>query len=71
MAGLTWTKEEPTGPGWYWWRDGSGVEPLDYLRIVQLVDERGQLMEQDENYCFALIEGLWAGPIPPPEEPQS
>ena len=41
---------------------------MEYMRIIPVVEEQGQLMEQDEGYRYALIEGQWAGPIPTPEE---
>ncbi|WP_413935987.1 hypothetical protein [Nitrospira sp. BLG_1] len=67
MDRLVWTRERPTVPGWYWYRDMTTVP-----RVVSLIqDGYGLVVYGIEEYCNRLYEvrGEWAGPIPPPEEP--
>lgn len=68
MARLAWTRERPTVPGWYWYRDRSIVP-----RVVSLTqDGYGLVAYGIEEYCNRLYEvrGEWAGPLPHPEEPR-
>ena len=68
---LTWTREKPTEPGWYWCctpgiadseeiiqlaKDESG----DLFQTAEYIDEITSISEFNEN-CE------WAGPIPPPQ----
>ncbi len=64
MATLKWTMAKPTHSGWYWYR--GPVEESDPL--IVLVDEAGYFQWPDGGFQeVSLTEGLWAGPIDPPE----
>jgi hypothetical protein len=66
MAGLRWTEEKPTEPGWYWYR--GEVDDADPL-IVE-VDRAGYFQWPDGGFQeVKLTKGEWAGPIPLPEKP--
>lgn len=54
---MTWTRDPPTEPGWYWVRD-TGYEPEP--RIVYLEDHDGELFIADVASEFGEEE-------PPPE----
>ena len=56
--GLVWTKEPPTVPGWYWWREKDRPEGKAIIIYTN---------DMDLMYCADSEE--WAGPIPMPEEP--
>jgi hypothetical protein len=59
---MTWTTEKPTVPGWYWWKSKQ-YSPV----IVEIY----RLEVRGESYLLIGVEdaeGLWAGPIPLPEE---
>ena len=64
---MTWTRDRPTQPGWYWWR---GITmPMCVVRIVDWRGD-GELYVRDGENLTALNEcyGNWSGPIPQPEE---
>jgi len=57
-AGQRWTRNKPTEPGWYWWRDpgfvlSGGLKPI-YLDEKDLTAPWGNTCE-------------WQGPIAPNE----
>jgi hypothetical protein len=70
---LTWTKEKPTKPGWYWLRLyvsrgdlGSGYRPN-----IAYVQDDGSICflgSESDLKIEEVLEGEWAGPIEPPEE---
>ena len=65
---LRWIKEQPTLPGWYWYRRESGHG------IVYVVSDEGSMVAS-VSWTVQLIPVAdfgpnteWAGPIPEPEE---
>lgn len=68
MPNLTWTRDRPTVPGWYWMRTQSGA----FEEIVEVFRRRGDLYvsEPDDLYPLSGYAGEWAGPLPHPEEPR-
>ena len=77
---MTWTKEPPTKPGWYWVREipgrsgfpGKGksylvsiVGTAPFLKLESAHDQAG--FRLDINLYNM---GEWAGPIPEPQEPE-
>ncbi|MDD5722650.1 MAG: hypothetical protein PHY29_02795 [Syntrophales bacterium] len=63
---LTWTKEKPKEPGWYWRRTSSLQQ---YIREVLLFGDA--LWVRNENGAWKMedmVEGEWAGPIEEPGE---
>ncbi len=69
LAPLTWTKEKPTKPGWYWHRTLPGYvhEP------IWVGQENGILKYWHvvEECWYELPPGEWAGPIPEPQAPDT
>ena len=61
---MTWSSENPSKPGWYWWRD-KGMFPR--IRLIQ--KDRDSRLFTDTNVYAKFEKGQWAGPIPEPEEP--
>lgn len=64
---MTWTRDVPTKPGWYWWRD---KQPgVIFLRIYLIYDFDGTLMvdEGEEWKPVSDKGGEWQGPLEPEE----
>ena len=77
MPDLTWTREPPKVPGWYWWRP-IGLDDVirDIFKGIVLVHE------SEKSGATLVIDGRhdeipvldtqvpheWAGPIPEPRE---
>lgn len=75
MSNLTWTREVPARPGWYWWRDQEGEKFVvdvwktsadGCFRVSCCRDYKpgGRSIE-----LYADLGGEWSGPIPAPDEP--
>ena len=71
MTDLRWTKDKPTVEGWYWVKEERSGEST-----MVLIDEHDLACANDEfcphckarAYSSLHYPGLWAGPIPEPEE---
>lgn len=68
MPNLTWTRERPTVPGWWWVRSRYGKRVTQTIMCVKAWED-GRL------YIYAgkpveRHDAEWAGPIPQPEEPR-
>jgi hypothetical protein len=66
---MIWTTNKPTEPGWYWWRTkfvkgGDWYEGL--LNVIEY--PLGSLYVKGYGN-LETMNGQWAGPILPPEEP--
>jgi len=64
-----WTSDNPTQPGWYWWRR------YDFeTMILKVVRDSQQVLRvgvvEDEylltNQSVENLNGEWAGPLEPP-----
>jgi len=53
---MTWTKEKPTIPGWYWCRPVDGSIIMQYVSLGAI------------HWCIWTEGYNWAGPLEPPEE---
>ena len=68
---MTWTREQPTQPGWYWWRAKGQSQPL-IARVFET--NEGGLMVQFDNGHIEYVRRLvaeakdleWAGPLVEP-----
>ena len=58
-----WTREHPSVPGWYWWRQSRESDPS----VVHLFVDYEGLWIADPGFVMRTG-GEWAGPIPEPEE---
>ncbi|MEP6959524.1 MAG: hypothetical protein ABI980_12410 [Nitrospirota bacterium] len=67
LTPLTWMKEQPTKPGWYWWRSHRRVEP-DILK-VEISGDKFVIYRDQE--VLEPPPGEWAGPLDPPKSMQS
>ncbi len=71
-AALTWTREKPTKPGWYWSRVPFVADTAELIHLVR--GENGILFEPAEyvDMITTLAEFNthceWAGPIPEPTD---
>lgn len=71
---LRWSKEPPTMPGWYWWKEGRNEESMIvHVFIVAHISGEKFLCAQfagegDIVHRIDKIDGEWAGPISEPEE---
>lgn len=65
MKPLVWTKKKPTKPGWYFYRKRDKSVAFGY------VESDGEFNQGSfiSSYVSSL-RGLWAGPIPEPQEPK-
>jgi hypothetical protein len=64
---MTWTKDKPTVPGWYWYRN-----PHGFVWVENIDEKDGELCAVSTAGVMYLVEnypGEWAGPLPLPEEP--
>ncbi len=81
MPDLTWTKDRPTSPGWYWFEADQSTAPelREGGRSVCLVlDHQGELYARlgptSDRKCRngwhrpSDLGGQWAGPIPEPTD---
>ena len=64
MTGQTWTTDQPTKPGWYWYRFSERDVNPEICRLT----EDGEFYKVGEECSYEFIEltGLWAGPLDPP-----
>lgn len=70
---MKWTSERPNQAGWFWWkRSASHVhfEPVQVSRHEQGVwyQRWPTIIDIDDSLKTNRPGGLWAGPIPVPEE---
>lgn len=69
---ITWTKETPMQPGWYWIKEpGKGVEIIRVEKYFGLEDKFIAFFLETESSKFLheLSQGtMYAGPIPDPKE---
>jgi hypothetical protein len=64
---LKWTKEPPTVPGYYWWRDGH-VGPAGVLRLAEEGRALLSFSTKSDFVCPPRMRGgEWCGPIEPPQ----
>jgi hypothetical protein len=67
---LIWTKGKPTKTGWYWYRDRHYEAQPVHVNIGSLIgDTIGFFGESEDDSVVLLadLNGVWAGPIAPPE----
>ena len=71
---MTWSRQRPSGPGWYWWREDETSSPVvarvgwDTINKTSLfmivpphtIWDGPFMMEMD------TAQGLWAGPLESP-----
>lgn len=66
-----WTRERPTAPGWYWWRQDTPINGNKFPRVVEVFDAGGgRLMVaslQPGAFRLDNASGEWCA-IPLPEE---
>ena len=69
-----WTRENPTQPGWYWWRAEQAINGQKFFKIVKVagnhMDNDSRLVVHDINpnpFLLLNASGEWQGPITPVE----
>ena len=72
---MTWTKEPPTEPGWYWKREIREGRIMSSEMVEVEIAESGEVLytyHADYDGAFRSTPGWneWAGPIPEPQEPE-
>ena len=71
---LTWTREKPTTPGWYWWRLSPQTKKEDLVIFQVFFGVKTQRWyaqggpRPEDIFPVYTIHGEWAGPIPLPTE---
>jgi len=69
-AGLVWSTEVPTIPGWYWYKDHHGVVRIEQVhQHLQDSDTLTILENSWMGWRHVSIKNMgrqWAGPIIPP-----
>lgn len=72
---MKWSKNLPTAPGWYWYRNINDGGQMPWARgsvVVEVHEEsRGLLawvhhMDYDDELNAENFPGEWAGPLEPP-----
>lgn len=63
-----WSRERPTKPGWYWWRNGGVVRPME---VLVGFPESGLLRVATYPYPVpldhpSLADVEWSGRLAPP-----
>lgn len=68
-----WTKDLPTEPGWYWYRNDLCKDP-SILKLTMSDGVLGEAYSDSESCDFhsvaffsSVCDAQWAGPIEPPE----
>ena len=63
---MKWSRDKPTKPGWYWWRNQSSYEP----KLVDVtIDGRGLLKSgppanfREVGARVGITGEEWAGPV--------
>jgi len=64
---MTWTREPPKVPGWYWARRPGDTDAGD-MQVVRVWRESGQLRTElgDDMARYFLVGTEWYGPLEPP-----
>jgi hypothetical protein len=65
---MSWTKQRPTKPGYYWWRiDAETPEPQIVEISTKEVLEPGcwQVRFRHSENILGLVHGEWQGPLKP------
>ena len=63
---MIWTSEEPTKPGFYWYKDPR-CAPTIFL--LDRDDETGDMfLIEGGCWDFGELDGQWFGPLNPPQE---
>lgn len=66
-----WTKERPTEPGWYWYREKllEHMPPVEEIRHITKDPRCGRLVCRGKG-SLELAKGEWStGPLTPPTDP--
>lgn len=66
-----WTNEQPTVPGWYWWRETTNHEPavLKVYKFWVMPPHGGKyVLATTSQHLVEYMNGQWAGPIEEPKE---
>ena len=66
---LKWTRTPPTEAGWYWYRrDGYGYGFCAMSPFMGVVEVKSDWIGTWGGEFERQNNGMWSGPIPPPEE---
>ena len=65
-----WSKDQPTVPGWYWWKRGARTSIVHVVWEPTDSEGRGYFEVRGETILWTLnsLSGEWAGPIQLPNE---
>ena len=61
---MIWTREKPTMPGWYWYRE----DKYAWITYVYESNSGLRVSEMFEGKPVNAYAGKWAGPIEEPKE---
>jgi hypothetical protein len=66
---LTWTREKPTVPGWYWWRGNKqDFAQTTYVQFSEAGNGCVSFTEGQRYKPLREVCGEWAGPLAEPKE---
>lgn len=73
---LVWSKQVPTEPGYYWWRDEDDHELVCVRQVMPGLKCEHREVDSDCRTVVGMfrvseVGGEWAGPIPEPQEATS
>lgn len=73
MPNLTWTRERPTVPGWYWFAFGTHDNAeIVRVRSYAIVPYGSSVLRMERLHCEpqGLLDGWWCGPLVEPPIPR-
>ncbi len=66
---MKWTKEKPSGQGWYWWkRDPYVTASIEHIYVGRTDGALFMYLPRGAGVAVDRLPGEWAGPIQEPEE---
>jgi hypothetical protein len=72
MTPLRWTREAPKEAGWYWYRRDGYTDGAELVsRLLTFVEVLPHWIGTWGGEHEKRHNGMWAGPIAPPEEARS
>ena len=63
---MIWTTEQPTKPGWYWYRKSEQEKNLLKLGVYAFSDQMKAIWPSGRSESVISMPGEWSGPVEVP-----